>query len=199
MAEIKDLSFAINASEIRTKKAGAIAWLKEKYRMLIGARVSRRRILEESSTVTQPFLGRMYMFQYLPKTRQKLPYYDMFPLVVPIEFYGANKMLGINFHYLPYNFRSILMGNMIETADLSRQGNEHFNFRYKNIKGIQRFRHAVPTLHRYDLTKVTSKMIKIDADDWATALYLPVEKFYKQDKRYVWTESRQIIQSLQGQ
>ena len=41
-------------------------------------------------------------------------------------------------------------------------------------------------------------MIKISADDWMTALYLPVERFVKQDKRYVWGQSRKIIQGLQG-
>ena len=197
-SSLSNLSVSVGSSEFRQNTANALNWLHEKYQLLIGTKLNRKRILEESPNVPRPFIGRMYMFRYLPKTRQKLPYYDMCPLVIPIEAYGANEMLGINFHYLPYRMRTKLMSHMLEKVDFVREGNEHFNFQYKHIKGVARYRNAIPCIHRYDLTKVTSKLIKIAADDWMTALYLPVEQFVKQDKRYVWGQSRKMVQGMQG-
>ena len=44
-------------------------------------------------------IGRLNMFLYDPKYKDKLPYYDVFPLVLPIQRY-SDGFLGINFHYL---------------------------------------------------------------------------------------------------
>jgi len=54
----------------------------------------------KSGTLTgRMWLGKMYFFVYNPKHKITLPYYDMFPLVLPIERY-SNGFLGINFHFL---------------------------------------------------------------------------------------------------
>lgn len=195
MAELRNLSIRVGTTEFRRNTVNALAWLKEKYQLLIGAKINQRRILQESNNVPVPIMGRMYFYRYNPKTASKLPYYDFFPLVIPIENYGANNILGINFHYLPYNLRTILMSNLIEGANMN-EGAENFKIRYRNIKGINKFKQAVPCLHRYDLTKVASKIIEVKPDDWATAIYLPVEQFVKKDKSFVWSESKRIIQGL---
>ena len=52
-------------------------------------------MVDVSST---PFDGLLNMFFYDPKMKKKLPYYDRFPLILPIETY-SNGFLGINFHY----------------------------------------------------------------------------------------------------
>src|SRR4051812_17463081 len=38
-------------------------------------------------------IGKMYTFMYDPKTKEELPYYDIFPLIFPIEYY-SDSMLG---------------------------------------------------------------------------------------------------------
>ena len=40
------------------------------------------------------------MFVYDPKTKAKLPFYDTFPLVLPIDTFRGG-FIGLNFHYLP--------------------------------------------------------------------------------------------------
>ena len=37
--------------------------------------------------ITDPFFGRLNMFFYDPKFKKTLPYYDSFPLVLPLENY----------------------------------------------------------------------------------------------------------------
>ena len=43
--------------------------------------------------------GRMSMFFYDPKFKNRLPYYDTFPLVLPLETMRGG-FIGLNFHYL---------------------------------------------------------------------------------------------------
>ena len=55
-------------------------------------------LIRDGKRNNRPFYGRLNMFFYDPKYKKKLPYYDTFPLVLPIERY-PDGFLGINFHY----------------------------------------------------------------------------------------------------
>ena len=48
------------------------------------------------------------MFIYSPKFAKTLPYYDTFPLVMPLEL-AEGGFYGLNFHYLPYALRARLL------------------------------------------------------------------------------------------
>lgn len=193
MAELTRISQAIGSGDWRINYRNALAWLREKYLLLRNRNVTAENIFNEGRSVRVPFFGRMYFYRYLPKTRAKLNYYDEFPLVVPIQMESNNKFFGMNFHYLPYNFRTRLMDVLMESVNLTR-GN--FQVEYKDIKDVHRMRFAVPTLHRYDMRQIRSRMIEIPANEWVTALYLPVERFIKADKDEVWQDSREIIRKL---
>ncbi|MEK9888327.1 MAG: hypothetical protein VW735_06270, partial [Gammaproteobacteria bacterium] len=67
-------------------------------------------------------IGRMYMFQYDPKGKDTLPYYDVFPLIFVLEKY-SDGFLGMNLHYLPPVFRARLMDRLyqIERNDALRE------------------------------------------------------------------------------
>ena len=66
-------------------------------------------LIRDGKQSRTPHYGRMNMFFYDPKGRKTLPYYDTFPLVLPIESY-PDGFLGINFHYLPIPLRLKLLG-----------------------------------------------------------------------------------------
>ena len=48
--------------------------------------------------------GTLNMFFYSPKHKNTLPYYDTFPLVLPIG-QAAGGFMGLNIHYLPIQMR----------------------------------------------------------------------------------------------
>ena len=50
---------------------------------------------------SRPSAGRLNMYFYDPKTKKKLPYYDTFPLVLPVDTFRGG-FVGLNFHYLPF-------------------------------------------------------------------------------------------------
>ena len=48
-------------------------------------KVSRASLIGDGPTRSRQVYGSMYNFQYDPKTKQTLPYYDRFPLCIPVQ------------------------------------------------------------------------------------------------------------------
>src|SRR5580765_4984034 len=63
---------------------------------------------QTSTTFDRSMIGKMLFFQYDAKTKDKLPYWDMFPLAFLFKV-SNNSALGINMHYLPPVERARLM------------------------------------------------------------------------------------------
>ena len=131
------------------------------------------------------------MFFYSPKHKKTLPYYDTFPLVLPLEVYN-DGFLGINFHYLPISLRVRLLDRLVDytnsedfTAPTTRMVVD-----YNRLKSIKLIR---PTIHRYLSGHTRSQFRRIDADEWTIATLLPVQKFKKASSSEVWKESRSMI------
>ena len=61
---------------------------------------------------------------------------------------------------------------------------------YNMLKGFTKIKRARPTVHRYLTSKVNSKFVLVNADEWEVALFLPVERFRKASKKKVWSQSR---------
>ena len=57
---------------------------------------------------------------------------------------------------------------------------------YDLLKGYGR---AVPCVKRYLRDHVKSETVRIDADEWEIAIFLPVERFQKESVRTVWKDS----------
>ena len=89
----------------------SVSWFRKKIREF-GAPSSTELVREGKRSAT-PFFGRLNMFFYSPKHKDKLPYYDRFPLVLPLERYRGGFM-GINMHYLPIPLRTRLLDKLYE-------------------------------------------------------------------------------------
>jgi len=118
------------------------------------------------------------MFVYSPKGRNKLPYYDTFPLVLPLKSMEGG-FLGLNFHYLPYALRARL---------LDAAGGDNLN-----IGAIEKNRLTKPCIKRYLFGYTRSMFRKIDDEDNLTAIMLPVQRFKKASTSEVWADSRKMI------
>ena len=141
------------------------------------------------SLVSKSVLGKMYFYSYDPKWKNELPWYDTFPLVFPIERY-TDGFLGLNFHYLAPKHRAILMDQLKMFANnKSYDETTKLKLTYNMLKGFTKIKRARPTVHRYLSSKVNSKFVLVNADEWEVALFLPVERFKKANKKKVWTHS----------
>jgi hypothetical protein len=50
-----------------------------------------------------------------------------------------------------------------------------------------------PTVKKYLWKHVRSNFLRIDVDEMAVAVYLPVQKFRKATAQRVWSDSRRIV------
>ena len=138
---------------------------------------SQAQLIRDGKITGRVNFGALNMFIYDPKLKNKLPYYDTFPLVLPIERY-RDGFLVINFHYLPYALRARLLSRLDPDANYSA---------LKNVRLVK------PTLKRYLNSNVRSRFRKLEEEDFMTAIMLPVQRFKKSSASKVWSESRKAI------
>ena len=165
------------------------AWYREKIKEF--GMPSATNLIRDGKRNSRPFYGKLNMFFYDPKFKKKLPYYDTFPLVLPLETYN-DGFLGLNLHYLPIPLRVKLLDGLVDytnsedfTATTTRMVVDYNKL--KNIKLIQ------PTIHKYLSGYTKSQFRRIDADEWTIAILLPVQRFKKASDSEVWKESRSMI------
>ncbi len=165
----------------------ARAWLKSKVPSL---RPTRGELMRDRERFrNKSIIGRMYFYYYDPKTKDSLPYYDRFPLVIPIERY-PDGFLGLNLHYIHPKRRIILL-DKLSTILNNRDYDEttRFKISYDFLKRASRIYEATPCIKRYLSSQVQSRFLEITAEEWDIAAMLPVESFAKATARKVWSES----------
>lgn len=142
------------------------------------------------SITVRPKIGYMYFYIYDPKWKDTLPYYDMFPLVIPIDSYD-NGFLGLNFHYLPIQLRAKLLDILLKFRE-DKSDKEYLNISYKLLKGLGNSIYK-PTIKRYLWSQFRSPFAEINFNIWDRVIFLPVEDFKKADKNTVWSDSKSKI------
>ena len=197
MAEKKEKSFldtlksAIKTSSATAKARAAGDWFREKVKQASASAQMRavtpgqllKRQEEGSAT-----LGKMLFYKYDPKFAKKLPYWDMYPLVFPFE-KAKGGFYGLNLHYIPPRDRAVLMDELKEYATNNKyDATTRLKITYDLLKGYGR---AVPCVKRYLGSHVQSNTVRINADEWEIAIFLPVERFQKQKKSVVWNDSKE--------
>jgi hypothetical protein len=135
-------------------------------------------------------IGKMYFFFYDPKTKDSLPYYDRFPLVIPINRYPEG-FLGLNLHYIHPKDRVILLDKLSTTLN-NKNYDESTKFRinYAYLSKASKIYEATPCIKKYLFRHVESRFLEITSDEWDIAAMLPVERFMGANKQRVFTESR---------
>ena len=147
-------------------------------------------LFREGKLQGRPSVGRLNLFGYNPKYRKTLPYYDVFPLVLPLEPIKGGFM-GMNFHYLPPLLRFRLLERMQATASDDRfDRNTKFDVNYDDVKRIKIVK---PTIKKYLYSYVQTGFLRINVDDAAIAIYLPVQRFKKAPEATVYADSRKFL------
>ena len=147
-------------------------------------------LIRDGKRDKKPFYGKLNMFVYDPKFKKKLPYYDTFPLVLPLETY-PDGFLGINFHYLPIPLRVKLLDRLVDFSNNTKfDESTRLVVDYSQLKNINIVK---PTIHKYLAGQLKSQFRRIDADEFTIATLLPVQRFKKASASAVWKESRAMI------
>jgi hypothetical protein len=165
-------------------------WLTAQVQKL--SKATPQQVLRDGNIVSTMVPGSLYLFFYDPKTKDTLPYYDRFPLVLPFRKVKGG-FYGLNFHYIPPLMRVKLLDRLMlfsTTAGLTE--NTRIKFKYQLIAGSAKFSWAQPCVKMYLNNHIVSRFVQIDPKDWVTAMMLPVERFTT-NKQTVWQDSRKAF------
>ena len=198
MAELAQESFldtlksAIKTSSATAKARAAGDWFREKVKQA-SASARMRVVTPKGLLKKQPddniMLGNMFFYKYDPKFAKKLPYWDMYPLVFPFE-KTQGGFYGLNLHYIPPRHRALLMDELKSNTNNNKfDKTTRLQLDYDLLK---RYGRAIPCVKRYLGSHVRSATVRIDADEWEIAIFLPVERFQKESKETVWKDSRRF-------
>ena len=119
--------------------------------------------------------GRLNFFFYDPKYKQVLPLYDRFPLVLPLETIPGGFM-GLNFHYIRPVQRVSLLNNLQRFATGGMKPSTRIDATYDGIKGVSITKNMIK---KYLYGHVRSSFLRVDFDEAALAVMLPVQQFRK--------------------
>lgn len=168
---------------------------------LSGRTIDGNAFMRQNAARLQNFLqprhiGRLCSYFYDPKTRDKLPYYDRFPLIIPISLYG-DGFLGLNLHYLPMNRRAVLMDTLYTRVIRGNHLDERkrIMLSWGIVQAVARNRNYLPCVKRYLYTHLRSKIYMIEPEEWNIALFVPTDRWAKANKRRVYQESLEIIRN----
>ena len=156
--------------------------------------ISGNEILSDSQNLTgriqAKHMGKMVMFFYNAKWKDKLPYWDRFPLVIPIELYN-DGFLGLNLHYLPPKHRAVLLDAILKITEVNKNNpQKSIRLTYNLMKTVSRTRLYIPCVKRYLYTPyVKSKFYVVPRPYYFVALFLPLERFQGAAKQRVYNES----------
>jgi hypothetical protein len=173
---------------IKPRTDAARTWLRQEVANLNPSRSAMMRDREKLRNRTM--IGRMYFYFYDPKHKATLPYYDRFPLVLPVERY-ADGFLGLNLHYIHPKQRIILLDKLSDFATNSKYDETtRLRLTYATLASATKAFEATPCIKRYLFNHVESRFLEITADKWDIAALLPFEYFVGASKSKVFKDSR---------
>tara|TARA_B100000579_G_scaffold238903_1_gene195898 strand:- start:632 stop:1219 length:588 start_codon:yes stop_codon:yes gene_type:complete len=171
----------------------SMAWFRRRaYRI---RRVNRNELMKDEPINLKAGIagGGMFMYFYDPKTKDKLPYYDQFPLTVIVD-KAPGGFYGLNLHYLNPILRAKLLDALLDTIN-NKKYDETTKFRlnYKLLKNASKFKHFQPCFKHYLLDHVRSRFGHVPAPEWEIAAFLPMAKWAKASPSQVYADSKRMI------
>lgn len=178
---------------VQPRSKDSLEWFKQRLKSV--SRINNNQILKDPllKNVEKPLIGRMYMYFYDPKTKDTLPYYDRFPLIVMV---GKEKggFTGLNLHYLPPILRAKFFDRLSEfTNNKKYDESTRFRLTYNFLRASSKLELFKPCFKRYLTSQVESRITEVPATEWEVALFLPTDKFVKNSRQSVWKKSRAMI------
>ena len=132
-----------------------------------------RSLIRSGKATLRPKYGIMNLFGYDPKHKDRLPYYDTFPLIFPLE-PAKGGFIGLNFHYLPPLARVRFLRSLANTTtDKKFDKRTRYNINWRNNTFMKK------TAKHYLFNQVRTSFLNITAEEMAIAIFLPVARFKK--------------------
>ena len=132
-----------------------------------------RSLIRSGKATLRPKYGIMNLFGYDPKHKDRLPYYDTFPLIFPLE-PAKGGFIGLNFHYLKPGARAAFLRSLADTTtDKKFDKKTRYRINWRNNAFMRK------TAKHYLFNHVRTSFLNITAEEMAIAIFLPVARFKK--------------------
>jgi hypothetical protein len=173
----------------------SVTWLQKRMASLKSPTKLAREIVSEKNRNGTFAVGGLYHFFYDPLTKNKLPYYDTFPLIIPLRI-DKDGFLALNLHYLPPLYRATFLDKLMPLA-IKNENDDPVRLRvtYDILKVAQSVKEFKPCLKKYLGSQIKSRIVPIEPNEWEVALFLPTAIFKGASKEKVYVESLKEIRT----
>lgn len=175
---------------LRTKESRE--WFR---RRVANLRPNRSQLMKEEpiQLKNKGIVGNMYMFFYDPKTKETLPYYDSFPLVIVVG-PAEGGFYGLNLHYLPPTLRAKFLDSLLEiTNNKLYDESTKFQVSYNMLQRAAKMKYFKPCFKHYLNSHVKSRFAMVEAPEWEIATFLPTADWQKGNAAAVYKDSKRMI------
>jgi hypothetical protein len=193
-SKLTELTKQRSAADLQMMSKESLKWLASRISEIKNPGVIPKGISKETYRNTTRFrLGGLYCFYYDPKGKETLDYYDRFPMVLTLERYN-DGFLGLNLHYLPFQYRVAFLGKLLKFAVMDDAGEiQRLRITYDILTASKRLKEFRPCVKRYLTNHIQSKILAIQPNEWDIAAFLPIQQFRKAKAQKVWQESLEEI------
>ena len=195
-SKLTELAQQKTTSELQTMSRESMKWLTKKIANINNPGAIADGMSAEKFRKTNQFrLGGLYCFFYDPKTKDSLPYYDTFPLVLALERYN-DGFLGLNLHYLPLRYRLAFLTKLMDFASYDDKNEiQRLRITYDILSASKRLKEFKPCIKKYLTGHIQSNLLTIQPNEWDVAAFLPIQQFKKASANKVWQESVESIRN----
>ena len=168
----------VEKQESGTSGVKSVNWFREKIQDF--GKPGPQQLLRDGRRTKGVNFGTLNMFIYSPKHKDTLPYYDTFPLVLPIG-PAAGGFMGLNFHYLPIQMRIRLLDKIVDgggSLNVAAQSGKSPRL-ITDYSQLKRIPMAKAIVKHYLTGYVKSDFRAITSEELIVAALLPVQRFQK--------------------
>ncbi len=180
----------VRAGQIPARTEAAREWYRNAAKQI--KRVNENTLMRQDTDRlhTKMLPGAMYMFQYDPKWKDTLPYYDRVPLIFPFRL-TKDGFYGLNLHYLPLTLRARMMDGLYDfTTNKRYDESTRINLSYRLLNGAANLKYYKPCIKQYLYSQLQTRFMYIYPSEWDIAIFLPTARFEKRSANYVHAQSR---------
>lgn len=188
----------LEGGKITPRSKASREWFLDKVKSIGDGSVDRNAMLKSDSlkSTSKTIAGKMYMFWYLPKHRETLPYFDKFPLVLPLDITGQT-LTALNLHYLPIDLRQGLFYSLLNRVNNNKYDESTImQVTYETLKGSGAMKAHKPCIKKYLADRIMGKIVNVPAQEWEIAVHLPTAVWRKQNENYIHNRSREQIRNF---
>jgi hypothetical protein len=155
----------------------AFNWYKDKSDKINSSESLLKQNREYTFSTIQGGQGHMFLFNYVPKLKDKLPMYDLFPLCIPFR-YVKDGFYGVNLHYLDYKSRAVFFDQLTTILNNDKwDETTKFQISYSWIQKASKLPGVSNSVKHYLSSHVRSRFMYVPPLEWSTAIFLPLSQF----------------------